>query len=155
MKDYIILVDTREQKKLWNEKLNEVRLKKLDAGDYSISWDNRDFDDKIAIERKSLADITSTLTSGHTRFKKEIERAKKLDYFAVVVECDYSTFLKGYYRSSVAGYIVAKIAHTLEIKYGIPFHFCNSRTEAKALIRGLLTAYIREREKLEKEALRK
>ena len=52
---------------------------------------------KVIIERKSLGDLFGTLTSGYTRFRKEIERARKGGVSLVIcVEGSYKKVRNGY-----------------------------------------------------------
>ncbi len=84
-----IVIDTREQKKLpfkEGKVITGITEKKLDAGDYSLLG----HENKIAFERKSAGDLYATLGKGHGRFKKELERAKDYDYFAIIIEESYS-----------------------------------------------------------------
>jgi len=140
--DYIIVVDTREQKPLWNEGKNVIR-KTLKTGDYSIEG----YEDKILIERKSLIDLYGTLGKGHTRFKKELERALELDYFAIVVDGSYSSCYNkdfdGAYHSKMKGYVVTSILFTIHVKYKIPIFFTNGRTETKRVIKEIFNAYVK------------
>ena len=141
-----IIVDSREQKPLFNNnKIDTVEIKALKTGDYSISG----FEDKIAIERKSLLDLFGTLTGGHKRFKKELERAKELDYFAIVIEGTYRQIrdkdFKGSYHTRMKGFIINKIVFTLIVKYGIHIFFASDRREAKSITRELLSAYWRSK----------
>ena len=81
-----ITIDTREQKPL-NFKGIESSFSKLEFGDYSSYF-------LLAVERKSLGDLVSTLCSGFDRFKREIERAKSSGgYIVVVSDCDINQFL--------------------------------------------------------------
>lgn len=55
--------------------------------DISIKIDFRlGLENHIAIERKTLNDLMSCLTTGRERFEKELYRSKVLDYFALVEE---------------------------------------------------------------------
>ena len=65
----IIIVDTREQLPLSFTGHETIR-RKLDEGDYNIA----ELENKICIERKSLADFYQSITSDHLRFKREILR---------------------------------------------------------------------------------
>ena len=134
-----IVVDSREQKPLFKN----CTVKKLDFGDYSLIG----HENKFSIERKSLPDLLQTLTSGHKRFKAELERAKIARYFAIVVDGSYSQMeTKAYpfaWRSQVKGHQVTAIAHTLHMKYGIPIHWCVDRNDSKRVIRGLMRTYLR------------
>lgn len=134
-----IIVDSREQLPLWSS----AKVKKLDVGDYSISG----YEERFAIERKSGADFCQTLTKGHERFKKELERARNYDFFAIVVEEPYSNIVKnqwiGSIYSKVKGAQVVAIANTLRVKYNIHIIFCSSRVAAKTEIKGLMSSYLR------------
>ena len=140
MKDYKIVVDSREQKPLWNK---EVIVKKLDVGDYSILGQEVN----ISIERKNLGDAWSTMLSGNKRFHAELKRAESLDYFAMVIEGNYTDLLKknfpGSYYSKVKAYIVSQILFTFHVKHGMNLFFCNGRVEAKKIIKELFDAFMR------------
>lgn len=139
MKDkYKIVVDTREQKPLWDKGIIRKALK---VGDYSIEGQ----EEKIAIERKSAGDLFGTLGGGHARFKKELAKALEYDYFAIVVEAPYDTLLKkdfpGGYNSRMKGFVVMSILFTIHVKYGIPVFMASNRVEAKHIIKELFKAY--------------
>ena len=139
MTDFDIVVDSREQLPFWPN----LERKGLKTGDYSI----KGYENRIAIERKSLADLAGTLGKGHARFRKELERAKNLDYFAVVVEGSRTALeRKEWYQSfrcKMHGYVLAKIVDTLDVKYGVHFIFCNGREEAKRVILGKFRAFLK------------
>jgi hypothetical protein len=83
-----IVVDTREQQPLKFKGLNIISSK-LECGDYAKSVDS-----KIVVERKSLGDFYSTLSTGFDRFKREIQRAHDMGiYIVVVTECQLKTVL--------------------------------------------------------------
>jgi len=138
---YTIVVDTREQLPLWTAQ--DVEVRKLDAGDYSIVG----YEDKFAIERKSMADLVGTLTKGHERFKRELERAMSLDFFAIVVEESYTSLITNQWSGSVftkmRGSQIAAIVNTLRVKYKLQIIFTNSRVEAKSQIKGMMSSYVR------------
>lgn len=70
--------------------------KYLQTGDYSIlGWE-----DRIAIERKSLVDLYGTLTAGRDRFINELHRLQALEWACVIVEADWSA-VPGPMRSKV------------------------------------------------------
>ena len=56
----------------------------LESGDYSIEG----FEGRVAIERKSLEDLYSTLGDGRERFEREFERLSTYDFAAVVIEAN-------------------------------------------------------------------
>jgi DNA excision repair protein ERCC-4 len=61
----------------------------LDCGDYSVHG----LVGRVAVERKSLTDLFSTIGQGRDRFERELERLQRLEYAAVVVEADWHTVL--------------------------------------------------------------
>jgi len=138
--DYKIVVDTREQLPLWKTKTVK---KKLDVGDYSIEG----YEDRISIERKSLPDLFGTLGKGHKRFKKELGRAEKLDYFAIVIDGSYTKCVTkdfpGSYHSKMRGYVITAILFTLHIKYGINIFFATDRVESKKIIKEIFKSFIK------------
>lgn len=98
---FVVIVDTREQVPFGFENLRtDANLKyrpiavqtvreALPSGDYSL----RGHEHNIAVERKSLADLFSTLSSGRARFERELARLNLMQYAAVVIEADWETIL--------------------------------------------------------------
>jgi len=150
----IIVIDNREQLPLdfrRSKVVEDVRYVTLKTGDYSILG----YEDKIAFERKNPNDLFSSLGVGHKRFKKELERALEMDYFAIIVERSYTEILnkdfEGSHFTKMRGDVVIKILNTLKFKYGIDVIFCNGRKEAASRIRGMLAAYVKHNNNIEKE----
>lgn len=138
--DYTIVVDTREQLPLWER---NIKKEKLDVGDYSIEG----YENKIAIERKSLPDAYSTLTRGMSRFKRELERAESYDYFAIVIDGSYTSLVEknwdNAHYTKLRGYIITATLFTLHVKYGINIFFSNGRKESKRIIKEIFKAYLK------------
>ena len=85
--EYMIYIDTREQKPLKFTRPMQVR--KLDYGDYAFGSESKLHD--CYIERKSLADFVGTLSGGFDRFSREVERSVDAgDYLVVLVESKMS-----------------------------------------------------------------
>jgi len=141
------IVDTREQLPLSVGTSKTRKYKKLNVGDYGLEIDGEL--QKISVERKSPEDLIATVTSGHKRFKKEIQRAidnKILLY--ILIECSYTTvrdFTWLVTKCKTKGETVLKICHTLELKYGVRFVFCNSRKEMIDYINRLFDSYKKNR----------
>jgi hypothetical protein len=134
-----ITIDTREQKpiKLSNGK---VISEKLDFGDYSC-------DGILAVERKSLSDLVSTLSSGFDRFNREIERAKLANgYIVVVTECDINKFLSfsysrtGKFAKASADFIFHRFREICKnFPENVQFCFSGGRKESSELIPKILS----------------
>ena len=140
-----IVADTREQSTYWTR---DVIRRKLDAGDYSFEADGHAFDNECCIERKSPNDLVGTLGKGNARFKKELERAKSLKYFAIVVDCSFGkVYHKTYpnaFRSQIPGHVTISTAFTIHVKYGIPIFFTSGRIESKQIVKEIFNAYYKQ-----------
>lgn len=145
-----IIVDTREQLPLF--KNNCIRYGLL-VGDYSTMKLRHTF----AIERKSLADLYSTITKGHVRFRKEHIRASANGIELVLyVEGSKEDFeLKnwpGGSRRDCKGETLIKIIDTIEQRWPLEIVWCNSRANCKYKIQERLWA--EEQVFIQKEALK-
>lgn len=111
-KDRKLVIPT-VRKVLWNWNPREVEdskggRHKVGMADYTIEG----FEDRIAIERKSIDDLFGTLSSRRDRFEAEIRRLHEdCEFACVVVEGDWSQILtwKGHgpEPSSVWGTVTA------------------------------------------------
>jgi DNA excision repair protein ERCC-4 len=61
----------------------------LPTGDYSIEGHTSE----IAVERKSLNDLFSTLSSGRERFERELQRLSTFKVAHIVIESDWNTII--------------------------------------------------------------
>lgn len=76
---YSIVVDTREQLPLFHGN-TLVSNEKLDYGDYKIFNNVKE----VYFERKSIVDFIGTLSSGLSRFKNELDRARENNHYLVI-----------------------------------------------------------------------
>ncbi len=76
-----ILIDSREQNPFTFQGRHyggvEIEAASLQTGDYSLAG----LQDRIAIERKSLADLVACLGRERGRFERELTRAAALEVF--------------------------------------------------------------------------
>ncbi len=126
----MIIIDTREQKPLWDPAYFNVLLKKLDEGDYTTD----ELFNRAHIERKSGIDLYGSIIQGHARFRAEIQRAIDKDLkFAIFVECPEETFYRkrfaGGYRLQAASAQLRKIIATMKEKYSLDFVWCEDRND--------------------------
>ena len=138
-----IVEDTREQTPLdfsQFEPFVRVERDTLKSGDYSI----RGHETEFAIERKSLADLIGTITQGHERFERELQRLEGYRYAAVVVEASEIQLRSGNYRSMLSPRSAIGMIRAFEVRYKIPFHFAGSRNMAAHLIYELAYYFKRE-----------
>ena len=120
-----IITDTREQLPYWR-----VIRKTLIVGDYTTVK----LYGKFHIERKSLADLYGTLTSGNRRFKYELFRAAyhciKLE---VYIEGTYEQFInKQFPKGDERKFTKEGLEHliaTFQKKYYLTFNWCKNRQD--------------------------
>lgn len=78
--DLVIIQDTREQMPLIFPEA-AVEISTLQTGDYSL----KGFEDKVCIERKSLADLLQSLGQERERFMREVHRMRAYEYAGIVI----------------------------------------------------------------------
>lgn len=135
VKKHIIIKDTREQKPLEFYKFNiKVRTMKLDCGDYCMRFLDGEVA-KTVFERKTIADLFGSMTKGHERFKKEIERARSKDVLMIIiVEGNLSRVAKGIRHSRIQGISIIRTVFSLWVRYGVIPIFVKDRHEAAEFI---------------------
>lgn len=131
LKNIVIVVDTREQKKnhiteYFDSKKKRYKVEKLDQGDYSAFIESNDetkplgvnrdwyFNNDIAIERKNSIDELASSITDRERFESEFLRLNKYNTKVILMIEDpkgYENILKGNYRSQ---YKPASYVATLE-----------------------------------------
>jgi ERCC4-type nuclease len=79
-----IIVDSREQLPFGFSRYDvETEVKGLPVGDYSIPG----FEDKAAVERKSIEDLVGCLKNrGRDRFERVLAKTRPYELFSVVCE---------------------------------------------------------------------
>lgn len=120
-----IVVDSHERY-AWKfqDQQATIRRSALVAGDYGIELDGRLV---AAVERKSLADFVSTLTSGKLRYL--LADLAVLDRAAVVVEDRYSSVFR---LDRVRPAIVAEGLAEAQVRFPtVPIVFCETRKLAQ------------------------
>ena len=127
-----IKVDSREQEPLpfvVGGNVSNVSTIGLPFGDYWCELEDGT-EIPIVFERKSIQDLYGTLTSGHDRFKRELERAKRVDcQLFLIIEGSLTQVLKGTPYSQVNPDTLTKSVFTFKVKYELQPIFCTSRAE--------------------------
>lgn len=127
-KEFVIKIDTREQRPWTFPKEIQTVIGKLDEGDYAVAG----LEDRFIVERKSLQDAWQTLTHGRERFRGEILRAISKDAkMLILVEGSPSSFLAPGLQGNQTN--PESLRATVKIwrkKYGIEFLFVKGRVNA-------------------------
>lgn len=137
-----ILIDSREQAPFMFQGKPYVGVQietgTLVTGDYSLAG----LTNKIAVERKSLADLTQCLGRERERFERELIRAAALDCFAVVIEADWREIAQGQYRSQLNPHAACQSIAAFTARLKIPFLLAGSRAGAEYMTWSLLRQYL-------------
>jgi ERCC4-type nuclease len=137
-----IIVDSREQAPYpftGYDATPEVAA--LPVGDYSLPG----FEDKAAVERKSLEDLIGCLMgSNRDRFERELARGRSYEAFVVVIEGSMADVAEGNYRSAMQPHAAMQSIIALGVRYKVPFLWCGSRAAAEYCTFWTLQKYLRE-----------
>lgn len=135
-----IFIDTREQRPLFNlsngkASKNFFAKKTLNVGDYTTDK----LHGKFHVERKSPGDLYGTLLGGHTRFRKELYRARDQGITLVMVievgeKKFYAKAWPGGKFCKFPSATIKKCIATMTVKYNLEFVWCRSRAHAKKIV---------------------
>ena len=137
-----ILIDTREQTPFTFTGYDvDPETATLPVGDYSLPG----FQDRAAIERKSLNDLIGCLMGkDRERFERELARGRHYDLFMVVVEGNLADVSQGRYHSDMKPQAALQSIITFQVRYRIPFVWAGNRTGAEYMTYSFLAKYLRE-----------
>lgn len=144
IENVIGIIDTREQNPLPLDPLKTI-IKKLDVADYSaVGYEN-----KIAIEKKSLDDLCACVGRERERFDRMVKRLLDYEYRAIVVTDDWSKIdLKQYHGTLTPIQIYAAIMGWA-MTANVPIMFMGSHQRAGlAVARMIYIAVNREHRKI-------
>lgn len=136
-----LILDTREPAgKGWEPHLTLPYIRgTLKTGDLSIAG----LEDVLAVERKTLDDLSVCLSFHRDRFERELHRAKALDYFAVIVDDGLPQLATGKYRSNMHANAAFESVAAMMAKFQIPFLFAGDPATAARLAQSLLLKRLR------------
>ena len=119
----IVLIDTREKDPFdfsrFPNWIAEEKRRKLDVGDYSIQG----MEKVLALERKSLSDLITTLIQQRSRFFKMCEKLAQYRWRALLVEASYEDIKSPYdeeYNTLAHPNAVSGTLDALEARFSIP-----------------------------------
>lgn len=141
-KTFTIIQDTRE-KKPWTFQatgsVHDVKVIKLDTGDYSIQG----MEEEFMVERKASVDeLFMNLGVQWARFEREMERAKPYKYKYLVIEATMREIYRGSRYSKMSGrFIMARLVY-LQFKYGMNVIFAGSGMHVPGFIVQLMKAAV-------------
>ena len=139
---FTIVIDSREQAPLafggW-----PVVVAGLKTGDYSIQG----FEDRVALERKSVSDLLVCVGRERPRFERELVRLAALEYGAIVIEATLAEVLAGTRWSAVNPKAAASSLLAWSVEHRLPVFFAGTRPLAAATVLKLLTKWFRQHDR--------
>ena len=137
-----IIQDSREQLPFRFEGFPvTVEVGTLEAGDYSLAGFSR----RIAIERKSLADLVGCLGTDRERFTRELARLRGYDAAAVVVESPAFALRAGRFLGGLNPAAAWQSIVALSMRYRVPFFWGKDRADAEGIAFDFLRHFHRDR----------
>lgn len=140
-----IIIDSREQRPFDFLSQNgdiETERGTLDTGDYSVAG----LESRVAVERKSLADLVTCLGVERERFQREMQRAAALEAFCVVVEAPWLALAEGKYRSRLSPASAMASVMAFTARHRVPFLFAGNREKAEVVTALFLRQYVKGKE---------
>ena len=126
-----IVVDTREKAPYtFDPKRFSVERRALPAGDYSLVGS----EERVAVERKSLADFAQTVIRARRRFHEELRKLAACEFACIVVEGSMRDVIEGAYGTGAHPNAVFGAAISICLDWHVPVHFCGDRQSAKQFI---------------------
>lgn len=112
----------------------------LPSGDYSLAG----YETRVAIERKSGADLFQSMCAERERFEREIVRLQGYDYAAVICEMDWPTMFESPPpRTKFTAKSVYRTVCSWQIKHkNVHWWMCHSRSFAERTCLRLLEKYL-------------
>lgn len=117
----VVLVDTREQDPLefirFPNWIAGEKRKKLNVGDYSVEG----MESLLALERKSLSDLVTTVIQNRSRFFKACEILSQYRWRALLIEASYEDVKSPYDKDYTVAHpnAVSGTLDALEARFGI------------------------------------
>ena len=130
-----VVVDTREQEPYTFDSEGVTATRRaLPAGDYSLDG----WEDQVAVERKTLEDLVSTVIRSRKRFRTELKRLADFKAACIVVEANLADILARSYRSGAHPNAVLGSVVSIVVDFRIPVFFCSDRQSARVFVEGYL-----------------
>ncbi|MEM7387249.1 MAG: ERCC4 domain-containing protein [Verrucomicrobiota bacterium] len=136
--DITVVIDTREKAPLRFSENTESGS--LYSGDYSI----KGYEDIFAVERKSLADLTGSLSSGRDRFQRELHRLRGYRFKRLLIVASKADAKAKKYRSQITPASVFGSVQAFEVRYDIPVIWEPSELNAARLVEQWGKYFVRE-----------
>ncbi|TQQ81887.1 ERCC4 domain-containing protein [Halonotius roseus] len=121
-----VVFDQREKRE-WDLPGVDQTAVHLETGDYTIEG----YEDRFAVERKSINDLATSVGSNRDRFEAEIQRAQSMDEFVVIIEGSRHDVENHRYYSNIHPNAVLGTTDKWPLKYSqLDFIWAGDREQA-------------------------
>jgi ERCC4-type nuclease len=138
-----IIIDSREQLPYTFSRYlgadDTAETGALRTGDYSIAG----YEERVAVERKTLDDFVGSVCQGRSRFENEMLRASEFEYFAIVIEGSVLDVRNGRYKSDMKPHSVLQTAFSWSIRHGVHVIWAGNRPGGEYSTYWILRKYLR------------
>ncbi len=135
----VIVIDTREKTPLIFADLS-AESGTLTSGDYSI----RGMEGRFAVERKSIPDLISSLTSEHERFERECHRLRGYDFARLLIVGRKDEIPQYLARRKVNPRSLMGRLNAFEVRYRLPVVWMSTPEAAALTVERWVWYYYRE-----------
>lgn len=137
-----VQIDSREQLPLDVQGF-PTEVVGLPVGDYGVKgfsdWTNPQF----IVERKSLSDLISSLTSGRERFDREVLKLRQFGFRALLIEAVVGECEFAQYRSSVKPATIFQSLAAYQVRTNLHVLWCGSHQGAARQLEMLVRQFTR------------
>lgn len=134
--ELVIAIDSREKRPYKFESLSKVVS--LKTGDYSIVG----FENIIAIERKSKADLFMSFGKNRERFERECKRLSEIRYAGIVVESTWGNLSRPPRYSKMNPLAVKNSLISWSLKYNLHVWMAGDRKGGEEIVENLLKMFL-------------
>jgi len=131
--DFVLIVDTREQKPLFESPPDGLTIvkKALKHGDYSLVG----FESMLSVERKQMSDFISYIGRERKKTETKLQHLGSMYFAALVIEVDDPFDIPSYTGTSITPEHIRGFMASCRIRHGIHIYWTSKR---KAMERYIL-----------------
>lgn len=138
-----VIIDSREKLPFSFSKNVHTTVAALRVGDYSLVG----AENSLAIERKSLADLLSSITHNRVRFEKELCQLRAFRFACLLVESTWPIIMMKQYSQDVSPNSIIGSLMSFKVRYNVSVLMADDHDTAGILCERILMNYARSVER--------
>jgi len=141
IEQFQVVVDSREQKPY---RFKNSIISALPYGDYTIFYKNKNYINRICVERKSNVSELFAFSGRHReRFERELKKLSEIEYPILLLEMDFMDIV----NEQPPGILLASVVYgtliSFMVKYNIHIYFVHNRVNARAVLYKLFYNFVK------------